>query len=353
MRKHTLSALLLTLVLFAIGCKSDQERSAESLEAFAEAVVIHRAPYHAYALLDGDDKEHISVEAYVSGFEEREAVFPAGTAITVGDVTIKGDRAEATVKITPPSGEPEARKYVLRREGTKWRVYLGLKKLEEMRATLADAQRIAEDGAVEQAREKVEQVAEGGFDASVPDAIEREVLLLRQKLGNKERFVELDTRFTNAMSADLEAMKTEYEALSEQVGPDDEAFYPRLQALQKELAKVERQAAIEGFEFENVRARQFRDTWGLFREVRFKATNNTGRPLSKLAVRVEFKNEGSETPLGQVVWQLIEEGGTLMPNETYEAKREVEKAPEDWKGRQVVVQVDDLEFADGEKDDAG
>ena len=75
MRKHTLSALLLTLVLFAIGCKSDQERSAESLEAFAEAVVIHRAPYHAYALLDGDDKEHISVEAYVSGFEEREAVF--------------------------------------------------------------------------------------------------------------------------------------------------------------------------------------------------------------------------------------------------------------------------------------
>ncbi len=349
MRLHLVPALLLAVtVLWSTACKSDQERSAESLAAYAEAVVIHRAPYHAYALLDTDDKTHISVEAWATGFEEREPIFPAGTAITVGDVSIKGDRAEASVKIRPPVGDPETRKYVLRREGTKWRIWLGLRRLDEMRTALADAQRIADDGAVEQAREKVEAVAEKGFPASVPDAIEREILVLRQKLGNKERFVELDKRFTQAMQADAEKMQAEYKALADQVGPDDEFFFDRLKALKAQLAKVQKQAAIAGFVFADVQGKQFRDAWGTFREVRFKATNNTGRPLSKLAVRVDLKNEGDETPLSTVVWQLVEEGGTLAAEQTVEIKREVEKAPEAWQGREVAVRVDELEFADGD-----
>lgn len=354
MRHHLVPALILALtVIWSAACKSDHERTAESLAAFVEAKVIHRAPYHAYALLDSEDKAHVSVEAWATKFDEREPAFPTGTAITVGDLSIKGDRAEAVVKITPPNREPETRKYVLRREGTKWRIWMGLAKLDELRSQLANAQRIADDGAVEQARDKVEAVAAAGFDASLPESLESEILAVRQRLGNKERFVELDTRFTNAMQADLEKMKAELAALAEEVGPDDEAFFPRLEALKKEAVRVERQVAIDGFEFKDIRARQFRDAWGMFREVRFKATNNTGRPLSKLAVRLDLTNEGSDTPLGSVVWQLIEDGGTLAPDKAVEVKREVDKAPDDWKGQQVVVRVDDLQFADGEADDAG
>ena len=348
-----MSILAVLLVLALCACKSDRERAAETLAAFTEAVVIHRAPYHAYALLDAADKKHLSVEAWSSGFEEREQLFPAGTAITVGDVTIKRDVAEASVKITPPAGEAETRKYVLRREGTKWRIWLGLSDLETMRTTLEEAQRLAEDGAVEQAREKVEAVAAKGFAASIPDVIEREVLVLRQRLGNQERFAELDKRFTEAMRADLDAMRKEYDALAEQVGPDDEAFFGRLESLKDEIVKRERQQAMEQFQFDGVKARQFRDAWGVAQEVRFKATNNTGRPLSRLTVRLELINEGSDTAVGSIVWQLIEDGGSLLPNKSVNVKREVESAPEAWTGQQVQVKVDDLAFADGGANDAG
>lgn len=354
MERHALSAFAtILLLLFTAGCKSDQEKTRETLESFAEAVVVHRAPYHAYVHLDPEDKQHISVEAYATGFSERETAFPPGTMITIGDVALRGDRAESVVTITAPDGESETRKYVLRLDGTRWRVWLGLSELESMREKLNEARRLADDGALEEAKERLEEVATANFKASRPEIIEGEVVLLRQSLTNKARFAELDARFKEAMKADVATMRREARELSKTVGPDDEAFYPRLEVLLEELDRRAKEEAIANFNFEDVRARSFRDSWGTFREVRFKTTNNTGRALSKLAIRLDLINENDEAPVGSVVWQLIEEGNTFPSEETLEVKREVQKAPKEWDGEQVAVSVEELQFVDGGTDDAG
>jgi hypothetical protein len=346
--------MALTLVLlFAVGCKGDQEKIRETLESYAEAVVIHRAPYHAYVHLDPTDKEHMSVEAYATAFDERERSYPPGTHITVGDATIKADRAEALVKISPPKEEPESRRYVLRREGSKWRVWLGLATLGEMRGKLDEARRLQEDGALEEAREKLEEVASTPFRASQPDIIEQEAATLRRKLTHSERATTLDARLTSALKADLETMRSEADALSSEIGPDDATFYPRLQELKKAVKVRAKEKAMEEFAFEEVKARNFKDAWGRFREARFKATNNTGRPLATLSVRINLFNETDAEPVGAVTWDLLEDDDVLEPDETVEIKREFKGAPKEWEKPIIEVEVSELEFADEASDDEG
>jgi hypothetical protein len=341
-------------LLFAFGCKSDQEKIRETLESYANAVVIHRAPYRAYVHLDPEDKDHVSVEAYAAGFDEREHKYAAGTHLTVGDATIKGDRAEALVKISPPGASPESRRYVLRRDGRKWRVWLGLAPLDEMRQKLDEAQRLADDGALEEAKEKLEEVASTPFRASQPAIIEREAATLRQRLNSSERAMSLDARLASAMKADLETMRSETAALSEEIGPDDTTFYPRLQKLQAALKTRTREKAMEEFSFEEVKARNFKDAWGRFREARFKATNNTSRPLQTLSVRIKLFNETDAEPVGAVTWDLLEDGKVMKPGETLEIKREFDKkVSREWEKPIIEVEVANLEFADEASDDEG
>lgn len=340
-------------LLFVLGCKNDQEKVRETLESYADAVIVHRAPYRAYVHLDPTDKDHVSVEAYATAFEDREPDYPAGTHVTVGDATIKGDRAEALVKISPPSDEPESRRYVLRRDGSKWRVWLGLATLDEMRQKLDEARRLEEDGALEEARENIEEVASTPFRASQPDIIEREAAALRQKLSRSERSMALDARLTKAMKADGETMRAEVKALQEEIGPDDTVFYPRLQKL-KEAAKVRaKEEAMTNFAFEEVKARNFKDAWGRFREARFNAKNNTGRPLSALSVRINLFNETDADPVGVVTWDLLEKDQILPAGETLEIKREFKDAPREWEKPIIEVEVAELEFADEATDDEG
>lgn len=344
---------LCLLLVLAVGCKTEREKAEDTLEAYAEAVVVHRAPYNAYVHLHPEDKAHLSVEAYAAEFEKREQSFPPKTRVSVGDVTIKDDRAEASVKITPPDGEPELRRYVLRQDDSKWRVWLGLKTLDEMRGKLDAARRLSEDGAIDEAKEKLEEVAASPFRASRPEIIETEAAELRQRLTERERSVTLDAALTKAMNGDLEAMRTATKELTEKIDKTDENFYPRLVALQEKLRMTEKQAAIEQFAFEDVRARKYRDAWGTLREVRFKTANPTNRPLSKLTVRVDLLNEEGTPPVGAVTYELVENGKSIAPGEAIEVKREIEKAPKEWENKNIAVTVSDLEFADDAKDDEG
>lgn len=343
----------LSAAVMLVGCPSDRERTTESLAAFADAVVVHRAPYHAYALLDTSDKQFVTMESWATTFDQLLPVYPPGTTVSVGEVEVQGDRGTGVLTIAAPAEDAQTETYVLRREGTKWRVWLGLEVLAQQRATLDEARQLASEGALDLAREKVESVVQAAFPASRPHAIEAEVLALRQKLADDQRFARLDARFNAAMQAELATMATELEELRKLVAEDDEALYPRLALLAKELAKARKQAAIDNFEFTDVRARLVRDRWGTFHEVQLATKNTTGRPLSQLSVRLSFLNEGNTTPLGTALWELVEEGATLDPGAAVTLKREVAKAPEGWDGTQVELRAEELVFADGDPDDAG
>lgn len=345
--------LAVALTVALVGCQGDRERSAQSLQTYAEAVVVHRAAFQAYALLDTSDKRFQAMEGWAGSFDQTQPTYPAGTTVAVSDVVVKGDVATADVTITPPGADPVVEEYVLRREGTKWRVWLGLDVLAQQRTTLDEARQLAQEGALDLAREKVETVIQASFPASRPAVIEGEVLTLRQKLSDDQRFARLDARFDAAMQADLPTMTTELEELTKLVTADDETLFPRLGALQVELERLRKQAAIDNFVFEEVRARAVRDRWGTFHEVQFTTKNGTGRPLSQLSVRVSFLNEGTDTPLGSAVWELIEAEATVPVDDTLKVKREVAKAPEDWDGKHVNLDVEELAFADGDPDDAG
>lgn len=247
------------------------------------------------------------------------------------------------------------RRYVMRRDGSKWRVWLDLENLDAMREKLDEARRLAEDGAIEEAKEKVEAVASTPFRASRPDRIEEEAGKLRNKLLERERSVALDAQLSRAMAAtDVAVMQKEAEELAKKIDADDQTFYPRLVALQTALSQREKQSAIAGFQLEEVRARSYRDAWGTFHEARFKAENKTGRPLRSLKVRVELLNDEGQPPISTLTWDVVEEGQTLAPGAMLEVKREIEKAPKAWDSKNLSATVIDLEFADeAKKNDEG
>ncbi len=341
------AAFTAAVVLVLSACVSEEEKARQTLLEYVDAVVKHRAPYNAYVHLDGDDKEHLAVDAYAAEFDTRERAVSPGSTVAVESLEIKGDRAQAVVTVTPPNGEPHARKYVMRHDGSKWRVWLGLETLDQHRATLDEARRLSADGAIEEAKEKVEAVATSPFLASRPEQIADEARMVRDSLQNRERTVEIDAGLTRATNAEtVEEMRAAVADLRGKIAVDDETFRPRLVAVEAALVEREKTAALEGITIDEVRTRSYRDAWGTFREARFRIQNGGDRALSSVEVRVELLDDDEDEPVGQLDWELIEEGKTLAPGESLEIKREIEKAPRSWDDDEIAVRVTAVTIAE-------
>jgi hypothetical protein len=321
------------LVLGVIGCRSDEEKAADTARNFLSSDRVHAAPYRSYLFISQSDHETMTMEEYAAWHPYEP--LPSSTPVEVIRVAIEDSRATVDAEV----GGSEER-VVMVREANRWRVHLGLADYTRLREHLDSARAAVVRDDLDEAMQEIVQAGLIKSSGTLGSDIRAEIAELRSYVEAREEKQLIERQFAKGLNAPLDQLEPIFVELERiAVAPVWDEEWKQLRQRREDLRT---EAARKGLVFADVKVRRFYEGPSLVHELDVVIRNESPVGVSSVDATLDMLQR--DESLGVRDIELTMEK-TLAPGQERAFTVRVPDTPVAWKSRDARLEVATVETA--------